>query len=69
MDQSINRSFSFQRTKTDSSKSASKSQSLSELPGADKKFVISDPVCVQQLHCLDLDKKLNNKKVCISSSL
>ena len=46
MNESTNQSFiSFQRTKTDSSKSASKSQSLRELPDADKKFVISDPVC------------------------
>ena len=52
MNESTNQSFiSFQRTKTDSSKSARKSQSLSELPDTDKKFVISDPVCVQQLHC------------------
>ena len=46
MNESTNQSFiSFQRTKTDSSKSASKSQSLSELPDADKKAVISGPVC------------------------
>ena len=70
MNESTNQSFiSFQKTNTDSSKSASKSQSLSELPDADKKSVISDRVCVQQLHCLDSDKKLNSKKVCISLSL
>ena len=70
INQSTNQSFiSFQRTTTDSSKSASKSQSLSELPDADKKFVISGPVCVQQLHCLDSDKKHSSKKVRILSSL
>ena len=37
MSESTNQSFiSFQKTNTDSSKSASKSQSLSELPDADK---------------------------------
>ena len=55
----------FQRSKTDSSKSSSKSQSLSELPDLNKKCNISGPLCVQRVYVVDTDKKLKNGKVCM----